>query len=76
MAQGYNYISSEAGNVIVAGNKITISGKEIPLPPKYNTKRGNNVTIINSKLYINGYEWKADIQQWKKTFKALYHKWF
>lgn len=44
------------------------------LPPLPNNRKANSITQIDDKLYVNGYEWKGN--QWKKTLKALWHKYF
>ena len=36
--------------------------------------KGHNSTIINNKVYLNGYELVDG--KWKKTLRALWHKWF
>ena len=55
---------------IIIGKKIVINNKELPPCPG----NGHNITTINGKVYIDGYEFKNG--KWKKTLKALYHKWF
>lgn len=57
------------GTMIIDG-KIVVNGKEL-LPCPTNSRR---ITIVNNKVYIDGYEFKNGI--WKKTFKAWWHKWF
>lgn len=56
--------------VIAQGNRIFVNGQELPPPPC----EGNSVTIINNKVYIDGYEFKKG--KWRKTLKAKWHKWF
>lgn len=63
-----NRINNE--NVVISGNKVTINGYTLPPAPC----KGSSVTVINNKVYMNGYEWKDGY--WKKTLKALWHKWF
>lgn len=62
-------ISSNSG-VVIIGNEVTINGVKMPPCPA----RGHNSTINNNKVYLNGYELING--KWKKTFKALWHKWF
>lgn len=72
---GYNnniknsIISSNTG-VVVIGNEVTINGVKLPPCPAM----GHNSTIINNKVYLNGYELVDG--EWKKTLKALWYKWF
>ena len=49
---------------------IIIDGKKIPPCPT----PMNNCTIIDNHVFIDGYEWKNS--KWKKTLRALYHKYF
>ena len=55
---------------IIIGKKVIINNQELPPCPG----NGHNITTINGKVYIDGYEFKNG--KWKKTLKALYHKWF
>ena len=57
-------------NVVVAGNRVWINGNELPPCPS----EGRNVTTIDGKVYIDGYEYRSG--KWKRTLKALWHKWF
>lgn len=56
--------------VVVIGNEVTINGVKMPPCPG----NGHNSTIINNKVYLNGYELVDG--EWKKTLMALWHKWF
>lgn len=70
MAENLNIISCD---VQVINNKIYYKGNPLPeLSKKHQSY--NNVTIVNDKLYINGFEWKNN--QWKRTLKALWYYWF
>lgn len=62
-------ISSNSG-VVVIGNEVTINGVKMPPCPA----KGCNSTIINNKVYLDGYELING--KWKKTLRALWHKWF
>lgn len=53
-------------------NTVVVNGVEIPLPPI--TEGGRNISIINDKVFVDGYEWKNG--KWQKTLRALYHKYF
>lgn len=55
---------------IIDNNEIHVGGQKIPMPP-YGF---NNITIINNRVYVNGYEYKNGT--WKKTLAALWHKYF
>ena len=55
---------------ITTNDEIYIGGQKIPNP----RCKLNNVTIINNKVYVNGYEYKNGT--WKKTLAALWHKYF
>ena len=52
---------------IVSGGKVTINGVELPPAPT----SGRSGTIINGKVYIDGYEFKDG--KWKKTLMGLWH---
>lgn len=56
--------------VVVCGNRVVINGKELPQCPG----RGRNITTINNRVYIDGYEFKRG--KWRRTLAALYHLWF
>ena len=49
---------------------IIVNGIRLPPPPT----KGWNVTNINGKVYIDGYEFKNG--KWKKTLRAWWHMWF
>lgn len=62
----------QIGRVVDNGEVFcVINGKKIPYPPG---SSGNNVTMINNRVFINGYEYKDG--QWKRTLRALLHLWF
>ena len=54
-------------NYAVTGNKVIINGVELPPVPS----KGYCSTVINGKVYIDGYEFKNG--KWKRTLKALWH---
>lgn len=68
-----NNIQVNGDGVIVIGNEriVYMNGKEIPFHPNM---KGNNITTIDGKAYIDGFEYKNG--KWKRTLKALFHKWF
>ena len=66
--QGINIQIS--GGVTVKGNRVWIDGN--PLPPA--PCKGHNSTVINGKVFIDGYEYKKG--KWRRTLRALWHLWF
>lgn len=63
-------IIQENNCTMIIDGKIVVAGKE--LPPCTGIHR--NTTIINNKVFVDGYEFKDG--KWKKTLRALWHKWF
>ena len=60
-----------SNGIIIENNKITLGDKILPpLPKKYSSV---NLTTINDRIFINGYEWKNG--KWKRTLRALWY-WF
>lgn len=60
-------------NVIIADNgdgKIILNGEVIEYP----NKEHHSVTIINNSVFVDGLEYKDG--EWKRTLRALWHKWF
>lgn len=55
---------------VVVGNRVWVNGEELPPCPT----NGHNVTQINGKVYIDGYEYKKG--KWRRTLKALWYLWF
>lgn len=57
-------------NCTISWDSITINGKTISPPP---SKRCGRVTttIINDRIYVNGFEYING--KWKRTLKALWH---
>lgn len=60
---------SDGVTLIMSDNSVVINGVEYSLPG-----RGCNSTIIDGKVFVNGYELKNG--KWKKTIKAIFHKYF
>jgi len=50
--------------------KLILNGKEILKPPV----EMNNVTMINGSVFVGGYEYIGG--EWKRTLRALFHKYF
>lgn len=65
-----NSIVSSNSGVVVIGNEVIIDG--VKMPPCL--VEGHNSTVINNKVYLNGYELING--KWKKTLRALWYKWF
>ena len=59
-----------SSGTVVIGNEVTINGVKLPPCPA----KGHSSTVINNKVYIDGYEFVNGT--WKKTLRALWHKWF
>lgn len=55
--------------IAVKNNQVIINGITYPKPG-----RGNNSTIINNKVYVNGYELVRG--EWKKTLRAILYQFF
>jgi hypothetical protein len=60
----------KCSGVTIIDNEVTINGVKIPPCPG----KGHSSTIINNKVYLNGYELIDG--EWKKTLRALWYKWF
>ena len=54
-------------NYAIIGDRVIVNGVELPPVPS----SGYNSTVINGKIYIDGYEFKDG--EWKRTLKALWH---
>jgi ADP-glucose pyrophosphorylase len=54
-----------SSGTVVIGNEVTIDGVKLPPCPA----KGYNSTVINNKVYIDGYEFING--KWKKTLRAL-----
>ncbi len=56
----------------IANGQCMYNGNKIPNPPRFNTNR-LNLTTINNKLYLNGYEYSPKKHKWKITIKSIWH---
>lgn len=45
----------------------------VELPPK-SKKHQRNISIINNKLYVNGYQFTDG--KWKRTLRSTWHRYF
>lgn len=59
-----------SNDTIIYEGSVIYKGQCIPTPPNYNDNC-RNLTTINDKLYLNGWEWTGT--KWKRTFKSLLH---
>ena len=66
-----NLIIQNGQEVRYSKDRIVVNGVEIQNPPKF---KANSVTIVDSRLFVGGYEYING--KWKRTLKALWHKWF
>ena len=56
-------------NIVQVNDKVIVNGIELsPCPSKSNHI---NSTIVNEKIYLNGYEYKNG--EWKRTLAALWY---
>lgn len=58
--------------VVTYEDLVFINGEPAPLCPS--KRKNHNTTVIDGKVYIDGYELKNG--KWKRTLKALWHLWF
>lgn len=56
-----------SNGVCVNGNHVVINGQKLPPVPS----AGRNSTVINDKVYIDGFEFKNG--KWRRTLAALWH---
>ena len=66
-----NLIIQNGQEVRYSKDRIVVNGVIIPNPPKF---KENSVTIIDNRLFVGGYEYING--KWKRTLRALWHKWF
>lgn len=57
-------------HIIMNEDKLTIDGKEIPIPKGL---KGNNQSIIDGRIYIDGFEYLPKQNKFKRTLRALFH---
>lgn len=67
---GENFVVTQNSGIVIIGNEVIVNGVKMPPCPA----KGHNSTIINNKVYLNGYELIDGT--WKKTLKALWYQWF
>ncbi len=56
----------------IINGKCTYNGKQIPNPPKFR-KNFTNLTTIDDKVYLNGWEYFHKERKWKRTPAAIWH---
>lgn len=67
----HNNVVTNDSNVVVIGNEgVFVNGKKYPLP----NHKCSPSTVINNRIFIDGYELKGG--KWKKTPRAVFHKYF
>lgn len=66
-----NLIIQNGQEVRYSKDKIVVNGATIANPPKF---KANSVTIVGNRLFVGGYEYIDG--KWKRTLRALWHRWF
>lgn len=66
-------LMNNTNSAIVKNCEVWIDGKKLPPHPDYGSNK-NNITMINDKIFINGYEFKNGV--WKRTFRSLLYLFF
>ena len=66
-----NLIIQNGQEVRYSKDRIVVNGVTMPVPPKF---KANSVTIVDNRLFVGGYEYIDG--KWKRTLRALWHKWF
>ncbi len=56
----------------IVNKQCMYNGKKIPNPPRFN-KSSINLTTIDNKVYLNGYEYFPKQCKWKRTLRAIWH---
>lgn len=56
----------------IINNQCRYSGRKIPNPPGFN-KSNINLTTINDRVYLNGYEFFPEQDKWKITFRSIWY---
>lgn len=67
----HNNVVVNNENVVTIGNKaVFVNGERFPLP----NDKCSSSTVIDNHIFIDGYELKNG--KWKKTLRAIFHKYF
>ena len=66
-----NTIIQNGQEVRYSKDRIVVNGVTIPVSQKF---KANSVTIVDNRLFVGGYEYING--KWKRTLRALWHKWF
>ena len=66
-----NTIIQNGQEVRYSKDRIVVNGVTIQVPQKF---KANSVTIVDNRLFVGGYEYING--KWKRTLRALWHKWF
>ena len=56
-------------NIYINGQDIYLGNKKLPRLPYKSS--GLQITTINNRIYVNGYEWYGC--RWKVTFRAMWY---
>lgn len=56
----------------IVNKQCMYCGKKIPNPPLFNVS-STNLTTIDNKIYLNGYEYFPKQQKWKITPKSIWY---
>ena len=56
----------------IINNEIWIDGKRLSSAPKRKNGKTSS-TVIDGKVYVNGYEYFPKQKKWKRTFSAIWH---
>lgn len=56
----------------IVNKQCMYDGKRISNPPKFNTKH-INLTTIDDKIYLNGYQYFPKQDKWRRTLKAVWY---
>lgn len=63
-----NIIMGSNVSITQSNGKVIVNNVEYDLP---NKSKASSVTVVNGKVYINGYELVNG--KWKRTLTALWH---
>lgn len=67
-----NISSNNNKSVVSSRDGIFINGEKIETPKSMN-KNSQSQTIIDNKIYINGFEYDSKKKKFKRSFLALWY---
>jgi hypothetical protein len=70
MSINKNVTIQDGVRVAIQENSLSVNGNEFPLPKG----NGNNSAVVNGNIFVNGYEFRDG--EWKRTLRALFHRFF